>query len=405
MADPFRTFAKTAVLFFAVLGFMQVAFSLPATAKEEPSGIGYLLADDQGNILASRNSTTLFIPASILKILTSSFALETLGKEYRFKTQIAYDRKTGVLYLKGSADPLLTSEEIVRMCRHIVKKMRISRVNGIILDNSFFEKSVEIPGTGSSLNPYDAGVGALRANFNTVAFKWNVSTHRHISAEPQTPLLNVFQNKILATGLKSGRIILSDEDAEQYPGLLIQYFLNQLNVDVSGGVGFGNLDPGLKEQMIFESGFTLEDIIRKLLKFSNNFIANQLLLALGTVETGPPATLEKSIKAFRQFNRKKGFSQLVVHEGSGISRSNRITPEQMLSVLLAFKPHHRLLRENEKEYYKTGTLNRIRTRAGYLIGPDNRLYPYVIMLNHHSGSTMQWVEKFQDIILRKVSGG
>ncbi len=42
------------------------------------------------------------------------------------------------------------------------------------------------------------------------------------------------------------------------------------------------------------------------------------------------------------------------------------------------------LRRDGKEFYKTGTLSDVRSRAGFIRGDDNRLYPFVIMLNQTS---------------------
>ena len=57
----------------------------------------------------------------------------------------------------------------------------------------------------------------------------------------------------------------------------------------------------------------------------------------------------------------------------------------MLSIVKEFKPYHRLLRKKGNEYYKTGTLSGVRTRAGFLKGKDNTLYPFVIMVNRKGG--------------------
>ena len=52
----------------------------------------------------------------------------------------------------------------------------------------------------------------------------------------------------------------------------------------------------------------------------------------------------------------------------------------MNTILLKFKPYYRLLSYKDGEFYKTGTLHGVKTRAGY-INIKGRLYPFVIMLN------------------------
>jgi D-alanyl-D-alanine carboxypeptidase/D-alanyl-D-alanine-endopeptidase (penicillin-binding protein 4) len=125
------------------------------------------------------------------------------------------------------------------------------------------------------------------------------------------------------------------------------------------------------------SPWALEDVVRKLLQYSNNFIANQVMLSLGAHRYGPPATLNKGVRALTDYAANlPGWETAEIAEGSGISRENRVTPAQMGTLLLAFMPHHELLRRTDTQYYKTGTLTGIRTRAGYFIGTDHRLYPF-----------------------------
>jgi serine-type D-Ala-D-Ala carboxypeptidase/endopeptidase (penicillin-binding protein 4) len=121
-------------------------------------------------------------------------------------------------------------------------------------------------------------------------------------------------------------------------------------------------------------------VVKKLLEYSNNFIANQVMLALGAHVHGPPATLDKGVQVLTRITADlPGWETANIAEGSGISRENRVTPAQMGTLLLAFMPHHELLRHSGTQYYKTGTLTGIRTRAGYFVGTDQRLYPFVIM--------------------------
>jgi len=136
----------------------------------------------------------------------------------------------------------------------------------------------------------------------------------------------------------------------------------------------------------FLSPFKLIDIVQKLLKYSNNFMANQLLLTMGARVFGEPATLEKGIRVLELFLKQNlkqtlNWESIKIHEGSGLSRENLISPNQMLTILIQFMPYYSFLKNKNKDYYKTGTLLGVRTRAGYLLDRNNRLYPYVIMVN------------------------
>lgn len=347
-------------------------------AAENPH-TGILVTDDQGQVLFSQNPDTPMVPASILKILTSLAALEHLGPGYRFATRAAYDPLTHILYVQGMGDPLFVSEAILDFCRQIVQKTGIQQINKISIDQHYFAPDITIPGTGRSLNPYDATTGALCANFNTLHFAWDAESNAFVSAEPQTPLLDLFKDKIKQTRLRQGRILLRKELRSLYPGLLMARFFKDMGVAVAGPVETGQIRE--KEQILtLTSPFTLEDVVKKLLKYSNNFMANQVMLALGAHVYGPPATLDKGIKVLTAFAKKSlGWKTVMLAEGSGLSRKNRVTPAQMGQLLLVFMPHHALLKTTGTQYYKTGTLTGINTRAGYFIGRNQRLYPFVIM--------------------------
>lgn len=363
-----------------------IILGLSIEAGASPNAPGILLADDQGKILYSQNQDSAYTPASIFKLFTSLAAIDTLGINHRFKTLFYYDRTTGNLYIKGLGDPLLISETINEMSQQIIHEIKAQAkslaIDEIILDNTYFDARIRIPGTGDSLNPYDATTGALCANFNTVSFKWDQRIGQFLSPEPQTPLLPEFLGTIQATGQKQGRILLDPKQRNLYPGLLIKYFLEKKGIRVLGAVRSGTFE-GTKEQTkTFESPFTLEQIIQKLLQYSNNFMANQLMLAMGAQKSDAPATLEKGVNALELFAQKKLGTKLIISEGSGLSRENQISPNQMLQILVRFLPFHELLKcEDNREYYKTGTLSDVRTRAGFLRGKDDRLYPFVIMVN------------------------
>jgi len=368
--------------FIFFLGMVWIGLTLPTRATAKDAGV--VLADDQGKILYAQNKDTPFPPASTLKILTSLAAVDYFGMDHRFKTLYAYDRESKNLYIKGFGDPLFISEVIQELCGQILAKTKARTIHNIILDHSFFHPDIYIPGTGDSLNPYDATSGALCANFNTLSFKWSPLYKGYVSAEPQTPLLPDFIEDINASGQKQGRILLAPKQRNDYPGLLIKFFLTKRGVPVEGsiGQGKGNFDVADGQTFTYESPFTLKQLLQKLLKYSNNFMANQLILTMGADKEGSPATLEKGVGVLETFARKKlGLADLIIAEGSGISRANKISPDHMLRILMAFMPFHDLLTLKGNEYYKTGTLSDVRCRAGFILGNDKRLYPFVIMVN------------------------
>ncbi|MCG8563719.1 MAG: D-alanyl-D-alanine carboxypeptidase [Desulfobacterales bacterium] len=350
-----------------------------------PPSTGILLSDETGQIIYSKNADQYFVPASTLKLLISLAALTELGDNYRYPVHLAYDRESKDLYIKGMGDPLFISEAIEGLTRNLVQRQNLKEVRHIVLDNSYFETGIEIPGTGNSLNPYDATIGALCANFNTLAFKWDDGRREFISAEPQTPLLpGPFMEEVSRSGQSKGRILLSPKLQLRYPGELIRHFLNQHGIQVTGGGKADGFPKNPKVQWTLLSPYPLPGVVEKLLRYSNNFIANQLMLTLGAIREGEPANLAKGQKLLGDFAAQLKLGKVNLLEASGLSRRNRITPRQMGKLLMAFKPHHGLLRENGNEFYKTGTLSDVRSRVGYIKGKDKKLYPFAVFLNGQS---------------------
>ncbi|MCP4116851.1 MAG: D-alanyl-D-alanine carboxypeptidase [Desulfobacteraceae bacterium] len=378
---PFRPFP----FFLVCLCCLAALFSLaPGARAGGDERVGYLLADGEGNILASRNIDQPLIPASTFKLLTSLEAIHHLGGHFRFKTDF-FITPGNTLKIRGYGDPFLTSEVIRQLCHGLasaLKKKGIATVNGIEVDNGFFDPGIEIPGTGSSANPYDASVNAVGANFNTVSFKFDKKENRYISAEPQTPLLDFAKKHIRASRLDQGRIVLPREESRIYAGRLVTYFLKTGGTAITGTVREGRVRDGDEKIYTHVSPYTLEELVQRLLQYSNNFMANQIFLTVGARASASSATLEKGITTLETYAAEiLGIPGTIIAEGSGLSRKNRITPRQMLKILMAFKEHHGLMNHKGNEFYKTGTLAGIRTRAGYFADGNDGLYPFVIMVN------------------------
>ncbi len=354
-----------------------------------------LVSDPAGRIIISKNESRKLVPASILKIFTSLGALHYLGSDYRYKTEFFIDQDSN-LTIKGYGDPLLISEVVNAVSRLLAALISSTTIiNDIVVDGSYFNQPLTIPGISSSSQPYDAPNGALCVNFNTVSFKRTSSGY--VSAEAQTPLLPFAEKKIKRFKPKNGRIVLSHVEHENtlYAGKLFRYFLTQHGVRLRGTVKIGRVKKS-EDRLIYryESRYSLPQIIAKLLEHSNNFTTNQLLITCGIQKLGPPGNLEKGVAALIDYARVVlQINDLTLAEGSGISRKNRVSANNMLRILSKFEPHYKLMRRQGRQYYKTGTLNGISTRAGYFSGQNGGLYRFVVMLNTPGKSTRPIMRK------------
>ncbi|MDJ0780615.1 MAG: D-alanyl-D-alanine carboxypeptidase [Desulfosarcinaceae bacterium] len=352
-----------------------------------------LLAAPDGCHLVAIHAGRPLIPASTLKLLTAAAALHHLGPEYRFQTDFFQDA-SGNLIIKGYGDPLLISEVVADLAQTLAPSLR--RYGDLIIDDEWFKQPLFIPGRRNSLQPYDAPNGALCVNFNTVFFKRR--NGKPASAEAQTPLLPFARKKIAASGQAQGRIGLSAGAAEniRYSGELFRYFLEKAGSRGSGTIQSGRVTGGVNRIHRHHSPYPLTEVIQKLMAYSNNFMANQLFITTGIAAYDPPGTLAKAQAAVDRYAREHlGLRHLTLVEGSGISRANRMSALDLLRVLDAFAPHHRLLRNDANEYYKTGTLDGIRTRAGYLMGEDGTLYRFVVLHNTPGRTTDAVLEMFK----------
>jgi serine-type D-Ala-D-Ala carboxypeptidase/endopeptidase (penicillin-binding protein 4) len=349
-----------------------------------------------GSMVAAIHSDRLLVPASILKVLTSLAALHHLGEDYRFPTDF-FMGPDGSLKIKGYGDPLLVSEQIAALAKQIAGQ--IDQFENLILDADFFAHPIRIPGRGRSAEPYDAPNGALCVNFNTVNFMRR--SGQWVSAEPQTPLLPSVIPKIESSGLSAGRITMAGGNAQSlyYAGEMFHYFFSRAGIKMKGSIMAGQVNPQT-DRLLWKrfSEVALTRVVADLLKYSKNFIANQLMLALGATQIGSPATVDKGLRVLSAFYRDElGITTGSFVEASGLSRDNRISAEAYMKILKRFEPYHNLLCRQGRQYYKTGTLSGIRTRAGYLAGKDDGLYHFVVMFNTPGKTTdraMRLIEQF-----------
>ncbi len=344
-----------------------------------------LLAAPDGRLLVSIHPDRPLVPASTLKILTALTAYHYLGEGYRFRTDFFMDA-AGDLKVKGYGDPLLISEVLTQIAGAIRQRLGPTppAIRNLVLDTSYFVPSLSIPGVTDSFQPYDAPNGALCANFNTVAFR-RLSDGTYVSAEPQTPLLPSVLPRIREADQSHGRILLTERKSEAalYMGRLLAYFMGKSGIPVTGKVRLGTVNPATDRRLLsFVSPYSLDQTVAKLLAYSNNFIANQLLITAGAKAYGPPGTLEKGVRAAMTYaTGPLAIRGIKIVEGSGISRENRVTARIQYRLLKVFFPHHGLMRQTEHSFYKTGTLEGISNRVGFFKGPDQRLYPFVVLLN------------------------
>jgi serine-type D-Ala-D-Ala carboxypeptidase/endopeptidase (penicillin-binding protein 4) len=362
-----------------------------------PQGL-VLVVDDQGNELVAQNADELFVPASVTKIVTAWLAMEVLGGDYRFETRFYLDNKR-VLYVRGGGDPFLISEELARLATELAAAIGKKPITGIVLDASYYPSNLRIPGIENIAESYNALNSALAVNFNTIYAVRNGNKVR--SAEAQTPITPLAISQFRLRGPNgTGRISLSQDPniSLQYAGELIAAFIKRAGGGMKGEISIGRVPDGLMPVYGHRS-HKLSEILVELLRASNNYIANQVFLEIGAHRLGGPVSLEKSLQVANELLAASGLAEGIhLEEGSGISRNNRFTARGLAKVLELFAPHADLLRGRDGGMNKTGSMEGIRTLAGYANTSSRGRVRFVISLTSND-------DEMRFRLLRAVESG
>lgn len=365
-------------------------FVLPRiAASDTPLDIAQLVRNgsvrvekDDGTVLVRYRDSEHFIPASILKIATAYCALEELGDDYRYETIFLSDGGT-TLFIKGSGDPTLVSENLEAIAAKLSQKL--SRIEEIVIDTSLFSDDLLIDGVSRSTNPYDAKNAAFVGNFSS-AYVHHTKKGEVRSAEPQTPLTPLARQAALRLPRGSTERVNLSSDwtvGMRYGGELLAAFLRKHGATGAMSIRRSAVPRKASPIMIYTSPEPLAEIARAMLKYSTNFTANQIFLTLGIQRFGTPATVAKGQRAMREcLERKIGWRNFHIEEGSGLSRKNQVTAHDMTRLLERFNTYSSLLPEKQGFYAKTGSLRGVNSLAGYFsLTPHERPVRFSIIIN------------------------
>lgn len=388
------------------------ALAYPAVAQDQLAALtgdgSVILHSPTGEELVSLNPNRSLVPASIVKIPLAQAALTTLGEDFRFETDF-YRNESGDLLIRGLGDAFLVSEEIARIAT-ILAERGTGPIRRLVMDDSAFEPQPDLPVEPGADDPYAARNSALAVNFNTVNLAWTAQGEL-VSGEEQTPLTPLarelgarfvtreLSSAQIASGARASRepqrINLGDDPINGLRQVqqLFQAFLEQAGITVTDADFYR--EAVSDEWTLFyrhPSSRSLRENLEGMLRYSNNFIANQLFLTLGAQNGGYPVTTSAARAALQQQLAQlygDGFGQdpqsLLMLEGSGLSREQRVSAAGMMHILDVFKPYANLLPETNGVLRKSGTLTGVYNFAGYIRGADG-LYPFVILTNQASNN-------------------
>jgi len=408
-----------------------------------------------------------YVPASVMKILTSAVALKTLGPQWRFSTAILGDEEasidaegqlSGNLYVWGGGDPTLMEEHLWRMVRDL-KNLGVTSVEGdLVFDKTFFDDEHWIAGWRKQVDitngpSYFAPLGALSVNRNVACLVVSPGLEADQPARVfmETPAESISIDSEVTTGREGARpwitverevdwdagtmafslegvIPVDEEDSWRYYRSVAdptRYFsgifddmLDAHGIDVGGQVVFGRA-PEQTQLMVSHKSRPLHELLNHMNKYSSNVIAEHILKVVGGEIHGVPGTTQKGLDVVAAYLTDLGISpdDYTLVNGSGLSRSIRLRPAHVTSVLLDVRQsglapefmaslavggrdgtlRRRFVEPEEVGQVrgKTGSLNGVNGLAGYVVGPEGVEYAFTVFVNDFSRSSRR-IREFQD---------
>ena len=417
----------------------------------------YVQAVGTSEPLLEWNAERPMNPASTMKLVTTLAALEVLGPGYVWRTEVYADGPIvgevlqGNLVLKGYGDPKLTLESFWLLLREL-RARGLREIRGeLIVDRSVFTTQGGDPAQfdNEPTRPYNVQPDALLLNFKSVRLQFvpqAASGSVKIIATPHLPQIDIVNQLVLGPGScefwpeqpqalpEQARLVFTgvfpsgcgDKSRSfslltpnDYALALFQQVWRDLGGTFAGGIREGVLPPEARLLAAWESP-PLSEVIRDINKFSNNVMARQMFLTLSFAADAPPASPDKSARAVREWLQRAGLElpELVLENGSGLSRIERISARGLARVLLRgfngpLMPEYlaalpipgvdgTLRRRlggsaaSGQAHIKTGYLEGVRAIAGYVLDNRGRWLVVVAIVNHPSAINTQ---SFQDAVI------
>ncbi|MGV3658942.1 MAG: D-alanyl-D-alanine carboxypeptidase/D-alanyl-D-alanine endopeptidase [Prosthecobacter sp.] len=403
------------------------------------AAVGFCLIDPKGLMVVDMNAHTAFMPASSLKTLTTATALEVLGPEFHFTTEIRSTAplKDGVidgdLVIVGGGDPMLSSENLQAWAADL-KARGLQKVEGKVrADTSLHHGSIygDFWNWGDIGNGYGSGVAALDLDHNRFKIRFRPGAAEgdaaaFVSTVPAMPGLT-WNNEVTTAAAGSGdNVVIHGGEGTSVIHLRGTVPLTNNLFQVTGAVpdparhavdhfqraleaagiqisGQQRAITGPTESLVRHPSPPLLEIVTSIHASSDNHETECVFRMLGIKAGKPP------VEVIREHWKACGleFTGLRMEDGCGLSRADFIRPADLarLQFLAARGPqgtaYKASLLSDGGLRWKGGAMSGIRTSTGYVTNKSGEEFCYALMVNHYANGTAvsEFTRKVMDAML------
>jgi serine-type D-Ala-D-Ala carboxypeptidase/endopeptidase (penicillin-binding protein 4) len=425
--------------------------------------LSYIIADSNGNVLAQQNNNKFVCPASITKIFTATSAILSLGPNYQFKTTL-YKTGTikkhtleGNLYIKFTGDPSLTQQNLTELISNL-KQLGITTISGKVyfVANTFNNQPYADGTTVDDLSyDYASPISSVIINANSFGIRLNIDPNKtpHASVtqfnspatlsskiklgNSSTCKMNIISNMdnhyiLQGCGIKRKEAYIEHfklairNTIKAAPYFIKKAFsANKIQIKSSPKLAYLNSNA---TPLATHRPPKLNVLVHKMLKESNNIIANSLLKTMGHKYSKSQGSWENGVAAIKHTLDKKLAikpDQIKLEDGAGLSRYNLVTAHATFQLLRAIQKNpvlrkyiipalpiagkdgtltYRLTKLDNGVTFKakTGSMTGVSNLAGYMqIGKQKNLI--IVLMSDRFSSKVKLVRKWEDNIIRQIA--
>lgn len=414
------------------------------------AAVAYVVMDaDNGEVLFASNADMGMVPASTLKVLTAATALELLGPNHRYATQVAYAGSVdaqgilrGDLIIRGEGDPSLGSdrmksseaETFLKQMLQVLRQKGVKRIDGNILADDLSFNGFQAPRgwTWQDMgNYFGAGVGAInwRENQFAISLKPGAQVGEPTQLLPVTGPMKELEilNEVLTGAKGTGdqvyafaapyaqkiflrgtygvdlqkKIQLAAPDGALYFAKEVKAFLEQNGLLVSGEAQTYFTLKSMQKTLPIPSSIlwtyqspAIAELVYHFNQKSINLYGESLLrTSYSHVEKKiPHDKVSEWMRDYWAHQTSIPAEAMRLYDGSGLSPENRITARALTQLMYTFKkkdwyaPFYESLPLINGMKMKSGTIGGVLTYTGYHSHSKGQSLIFTLMVNNYAGT-------------------